>query len=91
MNDLAPGLGKRKRAAWGAYKSIEDAHLFNTTVLLAPTYALETWALREKDENAVSVIERSIKKVMLRLTRLEEPAFLENNSKRCIDNPGLAN
>ncbi|EPB72616.1 hypothetical protein ANCCEY_08261 [Ancylostoma ceylanicum] len=42
MNDLAPELGRRKRAAWGAYKSIEDvvkktnntrlrAHLFNTT------------------------------------------------------------
>ncbi|EPB67366.1 hypothetical protein ANCCEY_13543 [Ancylostoma ceylanicum] len=24
MNDLAPELGRRKRAAWGAYKSIED-------------------------------------------------------------------
>ncbi|EPB72494.1 reverse transcriptase [Ancylostoma ceylanicum] len=44
MNHLAPELGRRKRAAWGAYKSIEDvvkrtkntrlcAHLFNTTVL----------------------------------------------------------
>ncbi|EPB78961.1 hypothetical protein ANCCEY_01916 [Ancylostoma ceylanicum] len=43
MNGLAPELGRRKRAAWGAYKSIEDvvkqtrntrlrAHLFNTTV-----------------------------------------------------------
>ncbi|EPB71241.1 hypothetical protein ANCCEY_09662 [Ancylostoma ceylanicum] len=42
MNDLAPELGRVKRAAWGAYKSIEDvekktkntrlrAHLFNTT------------------------------------------------------------
>ena len=48
MNDLAPELGRRKRAAWGAYKSIEDvvkktkntrlrAHLFNTTVLPALT------------------------------------------------------
>ncbi|EPB73720.1 hypothetical protein ANCCEY_07198 [Ancylostoma ceylanicum] len=44
MNDFAPELGRRKRAAWGAYKSIEDvvkktknirlrAHLFNTTRL----------------------------------------------------------
>ncbi|EPB77182.1 hypothetical protein ANCCEY_03708 [Ancylostoma ceylanicum] len=43
MNDLAPEVGRRKRAAWGAYKSIEDvvkktkntrlrAHLFNTTI-----------------------------------------------------------
>ncbi|EPB74882.1 hypothetical protein ANCCEY_06032 [Ancylostoma ceylanicum] len=43
MNDLAPELGRVKRAAWEAYKSIEDvvkktknirlrAHLFNTTL-----------------------------------------------------------
>ncbi|EYC33382.1 hypothetical protein Y032_0002g766 [Ancylostoma ceylanicum] len=63
MNDLAPKLDRRKRAAWGANKSIEDAvkktknntlrtHLFNTTVLPALTYALATWALRKQDENA---------------------------------------
>ncbi|KAK6756090.1 hypothetical protein RB195_014465 [Necator americanus] len=45
MNDLTPELGRRRRAAWRAYKSIEDivkktrnarlrAHLFNTTALL---------------------------------------------------------
>ncbi|EYC13411.1 hypothetical protein Y032_0044g978 [Ancylostoma ceylanicum] len=54
-------LGRRKRAAWGAYKSIEDvlkktknirlrAHLLNTTVLPALTYASETWALRKQDD-----------------------------------------
>ncbi|KAK6750334.1 hypothetical protein RB195_002356 [Necator americanus] len=53
-----PELGRRRRAAWGAYKSIEDvvkntrntrlrAHLFNTTVLPALTYASETWAFRK--------------------------------------------
>ncbi|KAK6765521.1 hypothetical protein RB195_025436 [Necator americanus] len=53
MNDLTPELGRRRRAAWGAYKNIEDvvkktrntrlrAHLFNTTVLPALTYASET-------------------------------------------------
>ncbi|KAK6730854.1 hypothetical protein RB195_007365 [Necator americanus] len=53
MNDLAPGLGRRRRAAWGVYKSTEDvvkksrntrlrAHLLNTTVLPALTYASET-------------------------------------------------
>ncbi|EYB92970.1 hypothetical protein Y032_0188g1163 [Ancylostoma ceylanicum] len=83
MNDLAPELGRRKRAAWGAYKSIEDvvkrtkntrlrAHLFNTTVLPALTYASETWAVRKQDENAVSVIERSIERVMLGMTRLTQ-------------------
>ncbi|KAE9417080.1 hypothetical protein Angca_006453, partial [Angiostrongylus cantonensis] len=45
------------RAAWGAFKSIEDvvkrtkntrlrAHLFDSTVLPALTYASETWSLR---------------------------------------------
>ncbi|EPB75338.1 hypothetical protein ANCCEY_05552 [Ancylostoma ceylanicum] len=48
MNDLAPELGRKKRAAWGAYKSIEDvvkrtkntklrAHFLTTTVLPALT------------------------------------------------------
>ncbi|EYC05152.1 hypothetical protein Y032_0083g1615 [Ancylostoma ceylanicum] len=41
------------------------AHLFNKTVLPALTYASETWALRRQDENAISVVERSIKRVML--------------------------
>ncbi|KAK6749247.1 hypothetical protein RB195_001696 [Necator americanus] len=58
MNDLTPELGRRRRAAWGAYKSIEDvvkktrntrlsAHLFNTTVLPALIYASETLAFRK--------------------------------------------
>ncbi|KAK6737681.1 hypothetical protein RB195_020032 [Necator americanus] len=66
MNDLIPELGRRRRAAWGAYKSIEDvvkktrntrlrAHLFNTTVLPALTYASETWAFRKQEENAPNV------------------------------------
>ncbi|KAK6735643.1 hypothetical protein RB195_018705 [Necator americanus] len=48
MNDLIPELGRRRLAAWGAHKSIEDivkktkstwlrVHLFNTTVLRALT------------------------------------------------------
>ncbi|KAK6763768.1 hypothetical protein RB195_024197 [Necator americanus] len=75
-NDLTPELGRRRRAAWGAYKSIEHvvkktrntrlrAHLFNTTVLPALTYASETWTFRRHEENAVSVIERAIERVML--------------------------
>ncbi|KAK6730829.1 hypothetical protein RB195_007350 [Necator americanus] len=61
MNDLIPELGKRRRAAWEAYKSMEDvvkktrntrlrAHLFNTTVLPALTYASETWAFRKQEK-----------------------------------------
>ncbi|KAK6747700.1 hypothetical protein RB195_000723 [Necator americanus] len=83
MNDLTPELGRRIRAAWVAYKSIEDvvkktrntrlrAHLFNTTVLPALTYASETWAFRKQEENAVSVIERAIERVMLGVSRFTQ-------------------
>ncbi|KAK6764273.1 hypothetical protein RB195_024551 [Necator americanus] len=83
MNDLTPELGRRRRAAWGAYKSIGDvvkktrntrlrAHLFNTTVLPALTYASETWAFRKEEENAVSVIECAIKRVMLGVSRFTQ-------------------
>uniref|UniRef100_A0A0K0CU33 Reverse transcriptase domain-containing protein n=1 Tax=Angiostrongylus cantonensis TaxID=6313 RepID=A0A0K0CU33_ANGCA len=52
MNDLAPELSSRKRAAWVAFKSIEDivkktknsrlcAHLFDSKVVPALTYASE--------------------------------------------------
>ncbi|KAK6749514.1 hypothetical protein RB195_001867 [Necator americanus] len=80
MNDLTSELGRRRRAAWGAYKSIEDvvkktrnthlrAHIFNTTVLPALTYASETWAFRKQEENAVSIIEGAIERVKLGVFR----------------------
>ncbi|KAK6744063.1 hypothetical protein RB195_011018 [Necator americanus] len=83
MNDLTPELGRRRRAAWGACKSIEDvvkktrntwlrAHLYNTTVLLALTYASETWAFRKQEENAMSVIERAIETLMLGVSRFTQ-------------------
>ncbi|KAK6732038.1 hypothetical protein RB195_016424 [Necator americanus] len=76
MNDMTPELGRKRRAAWGPYKSIEDvvkktrntrlhAHFFNTIVLPALTYASETRAFRKQEENAVSVIEPAIGRVML--------------------------
>ncbi|KAK6752321.1 hypothetical protein RB195_003627 [Necator americanus] len=66
-----------------AYKSIEDvvkktrntrlrAHLFNTTVLPALTYASETWAFRKQEENVVSIIERAIERVMLGVSRFTQ-------------------
>ncbi|KAK6756417.1 hypothetical protein RB195_014683 [Necator americanus] len=86
MNDLTPELGRRKRAPWGAYKTIEHvlkktknirlrAHFFNTKALPVLTYAPETWAARKQEENPVSVIERSIERVMLgesRFTKLRD-------------------
>ncbi|KAK6765151.1 hypothetical protein RB195_025188 [Necator americanus] len=83
MNDLTPELGRRRGAFWGAYKSIANvvkktrntrlrAHLFNTTVLTALTYASETWAFRKQEENAVSVIERAVERVMLEVSRFTQ-------------------
>nr|CDJ93548.1 endonuclease-reverse transcriptase [Haemonchus contortus] len=75
MNDLAPELCRRKRAAWGAFKNIEGvvkktknirlhAHLFDTAVLPALTYASETWTLRKQDEHAVNVTQRALRRTM---------------------------
>ncbi|VDM60422.1 unnamed protein product [Angiostrongylus costaricensis] len=76
MNDLASELSRRKRAVWRAFKSIGDAvkrtkntrlraHLFDSTVLPALTYASETWSLRKQDEWSLSVIERAVERTML--------------------------
>ncbi|KAE9418226.1 hypothetical protein Angca_003482, partial [Angiostrongylus cantonensis] len=71
------------RAAWGALKSIENivkrtkntrlrAHLFDSTVLPALTYASETWTLRKQDERSLSVIERSVERTMLGVSRFAQ-------------------
>ncbi|KAE9416930.1 hypothetical protein Angca_005982, partial [Angiostrongylus cantonensis] len=64
------------RAAWGAFKSIENvvettknprlrAHLFDSTVLPALMYASETWSLLRQGERSLSVIERAVERTML--------------------------
>ncbi|KAE9416681.1 hypothetical protein Angca_009934, partial [Angiostrongylus cantonensis] len=71
------------RAAWGAFKSIGyvvnrkkntrlRAYLFESTVLPALMYALETWSLRKQDERSLSVIERAVEKTMLGVSRLTQ-------------------
>ncbi|KAE9418383.1 hypothetical protein Angca_004148, partial [Angiostrongylus cantonensis] len=71
------------RAAWGAFKSIEDvvkrtkntrfrANLFDSTVLPALTYASETWSLRKQDERSLSVIERAVERTMLGVSRFTQ-------------------
>ncbi|KAE9415799.1 hypothetical protein Angca_002409, partial [Angiostrongylus cantonensis] len=71
------------RAAWGAFKSIEDvvkrtkktrlrAYLFDPTVLSALTYASETWSLRKQDERSLSVIERAVERTMLGVSRFTQ-------------------
>ncbi|KAE9416103.1 hypothetical protein Angca_004067, partial [Angiostrongylus cantonensis] len=71
------------RAAWRAFKSIEDvvkitkntrlrAHLFDSTVLPALTYASETWSLLKQDEKSFSIIERAVERTMLGVTRFAQ-------------------
>ncbi|KAE9421157.1 hypothetical protein Angca_008101, partial [Angiostrongylus cantonensis] len=71
------------RAAWGAFKSTVDvvkrtkntrlrAHLFDSTVLPALTYASETWSLRKQDERSLSVIERAVERTMLGVSRFAQ-------------------
>ncbi|KAE9412803.1 hypothetical protein Angca_009421, partial [Angiostrongylus cantonensis] len=75
------------RAAWRAFKSIEDvvkrtkntrlrAHLFDSTVLPALTYASETWSLRKQYERLLSVIERAVGSTMLGVSRFTQDAVL---------------
>ncbi|VDO94271.1 unnamed protein product [Heligmosomoides polygyrus] len=82
-NDLASELSRRKRTAWGAFKSVEEvakktknvrlrAHLFDSTVLPALTYASKTWAIRKQDEHAISVAQRGIERTILGVTRLTQ-------------------
>ncbi|KAE9420997.1 hypothetical protein Angca_002126, partial [Angiostrongylus cantonensis] len=71
------------RAAWGAFKSIEDvvkrtkntrlrAHLFDSTVLSALTYASETCLLRKQDERSLSFIESAVERTMLGVSRFTQ-------------------
>ncbi|VDO95005.1 unnamed protein product [Heligmosomoides polygyrus] len=78
-NGLAPELSRRKRTAWGAFESVEEVvkntknvRLRDPTVLPALTYALETWAIRKQDEDAISVAQRGIERTMLGMTRLTQ-------------------
>uniref|UniRef100_A0A0K0DHE3 Reverse transcriptase domain-containing protein n=1 Tax=Angiostrongylus cantonensis TaxID=6313 RepID=A0A0K0DHE3_ANGCA len=46
MNDLAPELSRRKRAAWGAFKSIEDVvKSTKNTRLPVPTFSTQRFFL----------------------------------------------
>ncbi|XP_055964648.1 uncharacterized protein LOC130017907 [Sorex fumeus] len=80
---LAPELRRRKRAAWKAFKNVEEiakrtknlrlrAHLFDSTVLPALTYASETWPLCKQDENAIQVSQRRIERAMLGISRFTQ-------------------
>ncbi|KAE9413963.1 hypothetical protein Angca_007024, partial [Angiostrongylus cantonensis] len=48
------------------------AHLFDSTVLPALTYASETWSLCKQDERSLSVIERGVERTMLGVSRFAQ-------------------
>ncbi|KAE9421505.1 hypothetical protein Angca_004774, partial [Angiostrongylus cantonensis] len=79
------------RVAWGAFKSIEDvlkrtkntrlrAHLFDSTVFPALTYASETWSLRKQVERSLSVIESAVERTMLGVSRFTQVRYGIRNS-----------
>uniref|UniRef100_A0A0K0D673 Reverse transcriptase domain-containing protein n=1 Tax=Angiostrongylus cantonensis TaxID=6313 RepID=A0A0K0D673_ANGCA len=83
MKYLAPELSRKKLAAWGAFKIIEDivertkntrlrAHLFDSRVLPALTCASDTWSLRKQNERSLSVIERAVERTMLGVCRFTQ-------------------
>ncbi|VDM62941.1 unnamed protein product [Angiostrongylus costaricensis] len=69
-----------EREVWGAFKSVENvvkrtkniqlrAHLFDSTVLPALTYALETWS---QDEKQLGVIEGAAERTMLGVSHVTQ-------------------
>ncbi|VDM54824.1 unnamed protein product [Angiostrongylus costaricensis] len=80
VNDLASELGRKKRAAWRAFKNTDGglkrtkntrlrAHLPDSTVFPTLMYASEAWLLRKQDERSLSVIERAVERTMLGVSR----------------------
>ncbi|KAE9416783.1 hypothetical protein Angca_009025, partial [Angiostrongylus cantonensis] len=79
------------RAAWGAFKSIEDvvrktkstrAYLFDLTVLPALTYASETMSTRKQDERSLSVIERTVERTIIRVSRFDAVLYAKQSKIR---------
>ncbi|KAE9421695.1 hypothetical protein Angca_003136, partial [Angiostrongylus cantonensis] len=67
----------------GAFKSVEDvvkrrkntlfrAHLFDSAVLPALTYASETWSLSKQDERSLSLFERAVGRTTLGVFRFTQ-------------------
>ncbi|VDM64878.1 unnamed protein product [Angiostrongylus costaricensis] len=80
INNLNPELSSSKRAACGAFKSIENvvkrtkstqlrARLFDSTMLPAPTYASETRSLRKQGKTSLNVIELAVEWTMIAVYR----------------------
>ncbi|VDP56291.1 unnamed protein product [Heligmosomoides polygyrus] len=64
MANDQPELSRRKRAAWGAFKSVEE--------VVKKTKFPKTRAIQMQDEHVISVGRRGIEKSMLGVTRLTQ-------------------
>ena len=82
-NDIKPEILQRIKAGWLAFRANKDllqnenldrrtaAHLFNSTVLPALTYAAETWNTTIAEETTLAVAERAMERRMIKVTKYE--------------------
>ena len=75
-NSMKTELNRRKQAGWHAFSKLRDiltskkisantkAHVFNTHVTPAMTYACETWSLTGKEEHFLQVTQRKMERRM---------------------------
>ncbi|VDM59806.1 unnamed protein product [Angiostrongylus costaricensis] len=79
---LSSRVEQKKRAAWGAFKSIEDVvkktessrfvFVFPTPRFFPFKYALETWSLRKQDESSLNVIINAVGRTLLGVSRVTQ-------------------
>ncbi|EYB93579.1 hypothetical protein Y032_0180g768 [Ancylostoma ceylanicum] len=76
-NNLKAELGRRRRAAWAAFRPLREAidqltenklraHLFDSTVLLSLCYAAETWSDTAATLKSLSTVHRALERCLLR-------------------------
>ncbi|KAK6741686.1 hypothetical protein RB195_009513 [Necator americanus] len=82
MNDVTSELGRRKRAAWGAFKSIENVVKRTKNIRLRAhqkhnrsscfDLRFRNVGVSQAEENAISVTERGIERVTLGVTHFTQ-------------------
>lgn len=77
---MAGKIGRRVKAGWYAFSQVKDVlqqltdktlrkQLFESTVLPAMIYGSETWTMRKADQNKLQVTQRSMERIMLKVSR----------------------
>ncbi|KAK6759565.1 hypothetical protein RB195_021255 [Necator americanus] len=88
-NDLKEELNRRMRAAFAAVREATDqltdqdlrAHLFDSTVLPALSYAAETWADTAATSRELHTTHRALERCLLGMSRLRDPAEYVSKAK----------